>query len=215
MPWKKRGALVFALTLVVACSTPIASKTGGTHFFSHRDDPQNREADKPVPISTPTKKLTIRGHKDPAYEVWVGTEYSTHNKSCRSHSAASLVLGAPAVSQGITDLKRVPDGVSNFTIDLYLDQYAPGDCHWLPNGIVYAVFDPRLTAGPQTLNLAIKTTAGAATRVKLTQMCSEVSWDQSISGRRLRCMWVEPFTPESYSISIDGGIAELSFLREP
>lgn len=213
--WKKWGPLGFALTLVAACSTPVASTTEGTQFFSHREDPQNREGDKPVRVSTPTRKLTIEGHKNASYEVWIGTEYSTHNKSCRSHSAASLILGAPAVSQGVTDLKRVPVGVTEFSVDLYLDQYAPGECDWRPNGILYAVFDPKLTAGPQALNFAIKTIAGAATRIKLTQMCSEVAWDRSLSGRRLNCMWVEPFSQAGYSISIDGGTAELSFVREP
>ncbi len=209
-----RGSLAIALILAFACSTPAASRTSVVEFFAHREDAQNRASDKPVPKSASTKKVTVLGHKDPAYEVWIGTQYSTNNESCRSHSSASLFLGAPAVPQVVTDLKRVPVGVSDFTIDLYLDQYAPGDCQWLPNGIVYAVFDPQLTAGPQTLNVAFKASAGATTRVKLTQTCSVVPWDQSISGRRLRCLWVERFTPETYSISLDGGTAELSYFPE-
>ena len=78
----------------------VTSTTEGPRFFTHRDEPQNREGDKPVRISTSTKKLKIEEHKNASYEVWIGTEYSTHKKSCRSHSTASLVLGIPAVSQG-------------------------------------------------------------------------------------------------------------------
>ncbi|MCT7319366.1 hypothetical protein N5I87_25390 [Ralstonia sp. CHL-2022] len=211
MPWKTLGSLSVVLPLVVGCAMPAKQEAGASDFISHREEPQNRPSDKPVPVQGRTKKVTVFVLKDPSYEVWIGMRYSTRNDGCRSHSTASLVLGSPAISQAVRDMHRAPVGVSSAVFNLYLDQYEPGDCRWAPDGIEYAVFDPRLTPSPRAFNFAVKAAAGANTQVRLRSSCSVVPSDQTASRSQLRCMWNTPFSPQAYSVSLDGGVVELIF----
>ncbi len=179
----------------------------------HREDPQNRLANQPERSASPTKKVTVKGRKDSSLELWLGTEYVTTMEGCRSQAVRETIYGAPKIAQRVTDLKRIPAGTDDFSVDFYLDLYAPGDCGWRPLAIVYGIFDPKMTAGPLAINSVVKVMDGGPSETKLTQRCEVIPTSDTKSGVRLRCLWVGGFTPERYSISLEGGIVELSYTK--
>jgi hypothetical protein len=195
-------------------------------FGEHSESRQVRRSDRPEVNPSPQRILVIEVHKDPRIELWLDSDYGTMREECRTQTAFARLLGAPDVTQVVTDSVRLPAGQRDFTVRFFLDRYLPGRCNWQPMGIGHSEFLPEESSHPD-VNSGIVLVRPKSTPLSMQpEVVSEMdlAWvchreEPHTHTKGLFC-WPQTRTsshehPYGQAISIDGGHMNIEFTLAP
>lgn len=195
---------------VIGCSVYAKPAPVTPVFYDHHEAPQNRLIDRPELNPTLTKTVTIRGGKDPSFELML--LYATNATSCNTQTLIARIQGAPDVAQVITDSVRIPAGEGSFSATFSLDRYLPGRCDWKPVAIHHAEFEPKNSIAPPVKRGLVSLREKSPTETDLMFTCQQEAQERD-QNKYLNCSLQSSI--DNMTTSVEGGVVNVHFLRAP